>query len=164
MFKNPGEKLTICIKVMFWLSSIAYFLFAIGYATFNTFMWLGFDLLVSGMRSSFSLFSSNNSSSGYSVLPFIIWGWALAIISIPVVIILLYQLALLFLTFSDTNKDVKECKRAIAELNNAYFTEGWFSSDMQTLQQSNSNQPSGPPQGMYQPGMTPMPFPQGRQY
>ena len=142
MFNNPGEKLSFFIKTLFWVLSVVYAILAIGFAVINSlFLWM-MEYIVSGVSSSLigSLSGASNAGS-FTTLPFIIWWWTVTLVSIPIVVLILYMIALLFLTLTDTNKNVKESKKSIDELNNAYFTEGWFTSDMQTLPVQNRQNP-----------------------
>lgn len=142
MFKNPGEKLSFLIKALFWILSIVYATFAISFAVINSlFLWM-IEYAISSASSSFiGTLSGASNTSSFTMIPFIIWCWAVTLVSIPIVMLILYMIALLFLTLTDTNKDMKESKKAIDELNNAYFTEGWFTSDMQTLPVQNRQNP-----------------------
>ncbi len=131
MFKNPGKKVSVIVKVMFWVLSVMYAIFACGFALINTFMLLAFDAALVGASGSMgSTLGNNNAYSGGGSVLFIIITWVMAILSIIPVVLILYWVSLFLLTVAEMNTELKETKETIRDIENNMHgyggTQGYF--------------------------------------
>lgn len=125
MFRNPKEKLSVFVKVMFWVLSISYAIFACGFALINTLFMLALDAVLTGASSSMgSIMGGNNTYSGGGSIIFIISYWAMAIISIISVVLVLYWVSLFILTVAEMNTELKETRETVRDIENNMHSSG----------------------------------------
>ena len=119
MFKNPENKLSVIVKAMFWVLSVMYALFACGFALVNTFMFLAFDAAMASASSSMNaILGSGNTYSGGGSFLFIVFNWAVALLSIIAVILILYWLSLFLLTVAEMNTELKKTRETVRNIEN----------------------------------------------
>lgn len=117
MFKNPGKKVSVFVKVMFWVLSISYMLFACGFALINTLVLAAFDAALAGASSSMgSIMGNGYSYSGGGSIFLIISIWATALLSVILVVLMLYWVSLFLLTVAEMNIELKETKETVRHI------------------------------------------------
>ena len=119
MFKNPGEKIASFVKAMFWLLSIVYVFADLAIAGVLSVVVIGGSKLLLSFGRYIKFL--NSIASAFDLVPGVAAGitiivWLVALVSIPLVILLLYQGALVLIMFANTSRDVKECKESLKRL------------------------------------------------
>ena len=119
MFKNPGKKVSVFVKVMFWVLSIIYILFVCGVALINSFLLATLDAALSNASNSMgSIMGNGYSYSGGGSIFLIIAMWAMAFLSIILVVLMLYWVSLFLLTVAEMNIELKETKETVQNIEN----------------------------------------------
>jgi len=117
MFKNPGKKLSVFVKVMFWVLSVFYILFACGFALINTIIMAALDAVMANASNSISSIMGNgNSYSSGGAVFLSVSGWAMALLSIIPVVLMLYWVSLFLLTVAEMNIELKETKETVQHI------------------------------------------------
>ena len=119
MFKNPGEKIASFVKAMFWLLSIVYVFADLAIAGVLSVVVIGGSKLLLSFGRYIKFL--NSIASAFDLVPGVAAGitiavWLVALVSIPLVILLLYQGALVLIMFANTSRDVEECKNALRSM------------------------------------------------
>ena len=119
MFKNPAEKVASFVKAMFWLFSIVYVFADLAIATVASIVVIFGSKTLLGLGK-YAKFLGAIAGS-LDLVPGVAAGitiavWLVALVSIPLVIMLLYQGALVLIMFANTSRDVEECKNALKRM------------------------------------------------
>ena len=119
MFKRAAEKVATFVKTMFWFLSVLYFFADLAVAGVLSVVVVGGSKILLGLGRYVKGISAIKINP--DLIPGVAAGitiviWLVALVSIPVVIMLLYQGALVLIMFANTSRDVDECKQALRRL------------------------------------------------